>query len=188
MADLDAGLRAYFGEIPQGYVGRGHGVFDVVGTPKRWLWPALAVLARDGVVFPVWEHAVQFSVTNRPTAHGTVRATRVFHFASGDSTMTDEIGVTRSGLTDRLGTHGVVSARFDANVSNGGLVLDSTGVELRLGPLRVPWVVLAPRVSLVERTDRDHQHVSLRIYLPIVGTLYEYSGSFSYAVEKEAHD
>ena len=188
MADLDAGLRAYFGEIPQGYVGRGHGVFDVVGTPKRWLWPALALLAREGVVFPAWEYAVPFTVTNRPTLHGTVRATRVFHFAGGDATMTDEIGVTRAGLTDRLGTHGVVAARFDTTVINGWLVLDSTAVDLRFGPLRVPWLVFTPRVSLIERTDGDHQHVSLRISLPIVGTLYEYSGSFSYAVEKEAHD
>ena len=185
MADLDAGLRAYFGAIPEGYVGRGRGVFEVVGTPKRWLWPALALLARDGVVFPVWEHAVPFTVTNRPGRGGTVRATRVFHFAAGDSTMTDEIGVTRAGLTDRLGRHGLVSARFDAQVVNGRLVLRSTGADLRLGILRVPLGVLAPSVTLVERTDGNHQHVSLRMALPFVGTIYEYAGSFTYAVEKD---
>ncbi|MBX3099800.1 MAG: DUF4166 domain-containing protein [Salinibacterium sp.] len=188
MADLDAGLRAYFGDIPHGYVGRGHGVFDVVGTPKRWLWPALALLARDGIVFPVWEHAVPFTVTNRPTVDGTVRATRVFQFAGGDRTMTDEIGVTSAGLTDRLGTNGRVSARFDARVVNGRLVLESTGVDLRIGPFLLRWRVLTPRVSLIERTDGDHQHVSLRMSLPFVGTLYEYSGSFSYAVEKDSRD
>jgi hypothetical protein len=185
MADLDAGLRAYFGAIPEGYVGRGRGVFDVVGTPRRWLWPALQLLARDGVVFPVWEHSVPFRVTNRPTARGTVRATRVFQFAGGELTMTDEIGVTRSGLTDRLGRHGIVSAALDADVANGRLVLTSTGVQLRLGPVRVPLGPLAPRVSLVERTDSDRQHVSLRLSMPLIGTLYEYSGSFTYAVEKD---
>ena len=188
MADLAPGLRAYFGAIPEGYVGRGQGVFEVVGTPKRWLWPAFALLARDGVVFPVWEHAVPFTVTNRPGEGGTVRATRVFHFAGGDSTMTDEIGVTRAGLTDRLGRHGIVSARFDAEVVNGRLVLRSTGADLRLGVVRVPLGVLAPRVTLVERTDGNHQHVSLRLALPLVGTIYEYAGSFTYAVEKDNRD
>lgn len=185
MADLDAGLRAYFGAIPEGYVGRGQGVFEAVGTPKRWLWPAFALLARDGVVFPVWEHAVPFTVTNRPTAHGTVRATRVFHFAAGASTMTDEIGVTRTGLTDRLGRHGIISARFDAEVVNGRLVLRSTGADLRVGFMRIPLGVLAPRVTLVERTDGSRQHVSLRLALPLIGTIYEYAGGFSYAVEKD---
>lgn len=185
MADLDPGLRAYFGEIPAGYVGRGTGVFDVVGTPRRWLWPAFALLAREGVAFPVWEHAVPFTVTNRATPRGTVRATRVFHMAGGDLTMTDEIGVTRSGLTDRLGRHGFVAAHLEARVVSGRLVLDSTGTDLRLGPVRVPLGVLAPTVSLVERTDGDHQHVSLRLSLPIIGTVYEYSGSFSYSVVKD---
>jgi len=185
MAELDPGLRAYFGSIPEGYVGRGEGVFDVVGTRRRWLWPVFAILARDGVVFPVWEHAVPFTVTNRPTPRGTVTATRVFHFRAGDSVMTDETGVTREGLTDRLGRHGIVSATFDAKVVNGRLVLTSTDAVLRLGPLRFPLGVLAPRVSLVERTDADHQHVSLRMTHPLLGTLYEYSGSFTYALERE---
>ena len=185
MAGLDAGLRAYFGAIPEGYVGRGQGVFDVVGTPRRWLWPAFGMLARDGVVFPVWEHAVQFTVVNRPTPRGTVSATRVFRFAGGERTMTDEIGVTKAGLTDRLGRHGLVSARFDADVVNGRLVLSSTGADLRLGPVRVPLGVLAPRVSLVERTDGNRQHVSLRMALPLIGTIYEYSGTFTYAIERE---
>ncbi len=185
MAGLDAGLRAYFGEIPAGYVGRGHGVLEVIGTPRRWLWPALAVLARDGIVFPVWEHAVPFTVTNRPTPRGTLRATRTFNLAAGEAVMSDEIGVTRAGLTDRLGRHGSVSATFDAEVVNGGLVLSSTSVSLRLGFVRLPLGALAPRVTLVERTERDHQHVSLRLHLPLIGTLYEYSGSFVYHVEKD---
>lgn len=185
MSDLDAGLRAYFGPIPKGYAGRGRGVFDVVGTPRRWLWPVLALLARDGVLFPVWEHAVPFSVTNRPTDRGTVRATRVFHLSGGDRVMTDEIGMTRAGLTDRLGRHGVVSAALDAKVVNGRLVLSSRAAELRLGPLHFPLGALAPRVTLVERTDGNRQHVSLRLTVPLVGTLYEYAGSFTYGIEKD---
>lgn len=63
-------LHAYFGPVPPGSVGRGEGLFDVVGTPRRWLWPVLAWLARDGIVFPVWERAVPFTVENRPARVG----------------------------------------------------------------------------------------------------------------------
>ncbi|WP_394768763.1 DUF4166 domain-containing protein [Lacisediminihabitans sp.] len=59
-------LRAYFGAIPVGSLGRGEGVFDVVGTPRRWLWPALWVLGRQGVLFAVWQRDVPFTVINRP--------------------------------------------------------------------------------------------------------------------------
>ena len=52
--ELDPALRAYFSAIPDGSVGRGSGVFDQVGTPRRWLWPVLAILGRTGIVFPVW--------------------------------------------------------------------------------------------------------------------------------------
>ncbi|CAN5172178.1 hypothetical protein BH11ACT5_BH11ACT5_00280 [soil metagenome] len=182
---LDPGLRSYCGTIPLGSVGRGEGVFDVVGTPRRWLWPVLSVLALDGIVFPVWEHAVPFTVTNQPTTRGTVQARRVFHFESGDATMTDEIGITASGLTDRLGEHGLVSSTLVPSVVGGRLVLRSTGVTLRLGPVRVPLGVLSPRVTLVERTEGERQHVSLRLSFPVIGTIYEYAGSFSYRVEKE---
>lgn len=185
-AGLDAGLRAYFGPIPGGSVGRGDGVFDVVGTPRRWLWPVLAILALDGIVFPVWEHAVPFTVTNRSTARGTVRATRVFHLPAGDAVMTDEIGITSAGLTDRLGARGLIAATFDAEVSEGRLVLRSSRVALRLGPLGA----LSPRVTLVESTGTEcaggaRQHVSVRMALPLIGTLYEYSGSFAYRLERD---
>lgn len=182
---LEPGLRAYFGSIPPGHYGIGRGVFDVVGTPRRWLWPVLALLGFDGVVFPVWEHDVPFTVTNRATDHGTVRARRVFHFVGGDRVMTDEIGITRAGLTDRLGGRGVVSSTLDARVEEGALVLRSTDVSLRLGPVRVSLGPLAPKVTLVERTDGDRQHVSLRMSHPLLGTLYEYAGSFTYSIEPE---
>ena len=42
LARLHPRLRTYFGPVPPGHVGRGEGVFTVVGTPRRWLWPVLA--------------------------------------------------------------------------------------------------------------------------------------------------
>ncbi|PYY32550.1 DUF4166 domain-containing protein [Curtobacterium sp. MCJR17_055] len=70
LARLHPRLRTYFGRIPSGYVGRGSGTFSVVGTPRRWVWPVLAVFARDAVMFPVWEHDVPFTVENRPVRVG----------------------------------------------------------------------------------------------------------------------
>ena len=169
---LAPALQRYFAAIAPGDVGRGHGVFTTVGTPRRWLWPVLWLLARDGVVFPVWDRDVPFSVENRSTPAGTVRATRTFHRAHGDLVMVDEVGVTASGLVDRLGRHGRVSARLTATVVDGRLELRSTGVTVRLGRVRVPLGMLSPRVTLVERTEGDHQHVSLVLDAPLIGRLY----------------
>ncbi|BDZ49460.1 hypothetical protein GCM10025867_17010 [Frondihabitans sucicola] len=88
-------LRAYFGEIPAGSVGRGQGTFDRAGTPRRWLWPALWLLGRAGIAFPAWEGDVAFTVENRPMVDAAgvtgVRAVRTFHFARGERRMLDAI-------------------------------------------------------------------------------------------------
>jgi Domain of unknown function (DUF4166) len=185
LAGLDPSLRRYFGAVPLGSVGRASGTFDTVGTPRRWLWPVLAILALDGVMFPVWERSVTFSVENRPTAHGSIVARRTFHFELGDRVMIDEIGVTRNGLTDRLGRHGLVSARLAAAVVDGRLELHSTLATVRLGPIRLSLGPLSPRVTLVERTVGGLQHVSLRLDAPGLGRLYEYEGSFTYEIRPE---
>ena len=51
--------------------------------------------------------------------------------------------------------------------------------------LRVPRAI-APTVTLVERSDvaDGRQHVALEVRAPLIGRLYEYSGSFSYRIEK----
>ena len=185
--ELDPALRTYFGGIPAGSIGRGVGTFDVVGTPRRWLWPLFSLLARDGVLFPGWERNVPFTVTNRPTVSGTVRATRVFGFASGARVMEDETGITSAGLVDRLGRRGMISASLAAEVVDGGLELRSVATGLRLGPLRIGLGALAPRVILTERTVGDRQSVSLRLVAPVIGTIYEYRGSFSYSLEEDSH-
>ena len=186
-------LSAYFSAIPAGSVGRGSGIFDVVGTPRRWLWPVLWVLARQGVLFPTDAREVPFTVTNTPVSdsHGepAISAVRTFDFARGEWSMIDRIGVSvvngHASLVDNLG----VAARYEANLAamvvNGELHLSSTGTRVRLGRrlVRVPRFA-APVVSLVERfdDDRDRQHVTVILALPLVGKLYEYSGFFSYEV------
>jgi len=183
-------LATYFSAIPTGSAGRGAGVFDVVGTPRRWLWPVLWVLAKQGVLFPVDERSVAFTVTNTPVpGHPAIDAVRTFAFRSGPRAMVDRIGVTGSGkdvtLIDDLGTAARYRAHLAALVVNGELHLSSTATSVRLGRshLRLP-ALIAPVVSLVERFDdeRDRQHVRVILRLPLVGKLYEYSGYFRYEV------
>ncbi|MBT1669752.1 DUF4166 domain-containing protein [Curtobacterium flaccumfaciens pv. flaccumfaciens] len=191
----------YFAAVPPGHVGRGEGVFTVVGTPRRWVWPVLAWFARDAVMFPVWERDVPFTVENRPArvrrgpgtgleARPAVRAHRTFRFRSGARTMVDAITAEPDGLVDHLGRRGRVSARLRAQVDDtgpdaGALRLVSTRVTFRaLGrDLRLP-AALSPRVTLTERFDdeADLQRVSLVLTAPVVGTLYRYEGAFRYEI------
>lgn len=201
LARLHPRLGAYFGPVPPGHVGRGEGVFDIVGTPRRWLWPVLAVFARDSVMFPVWERDVPFTVENRPArvrrgsgvsleARVAVRAHRTFRFRSGSRTMVDAITAEPDGLVDHLGRHGRISARLRAQVDGdgpdaGALRLVSTRVTFRaLGrEVRLP-ALIAPRVTLTERFDdeADLQRVSLVLSAPVLGTLYRYEGAFRYEI------
>ncbi|UWD83023.1 DUF4166 domain-containing protein [Curtobacterium flaccumfaciens] len=201
LARLHPRLRTYFAAVPPGHVGRGEGVFTVVGTPRRWVWPVLAWFARDAVMFPVWERDVPFTVENRPArvrrgsgtgleARPAVRAHRTFRFRSGARTMVDAITAEPDGLVDHLGRRGRVSARLRAQVDDTGpdaraLRLVSTRVTFRaLGrDLRLP-AALSPCVTLTERFDdeADLQRVSLVLTAPVVGTLYRYEGAFRYEI------
>jgi len=190
--ELHPRLRAYFDAIPAGAVGRGTGVFDTVGTPRRWLWPALAVFARAQVLFPVWERHVPFTVENRPVAAQgrapAVAARRVFALRGRPATMVDEIGVEGGELVDRLGVPVRAVARFTAQVRDGGLRLRSTAVWLVVGGRRVRIPApLAPVVALHERWDaeRDEQVVSIVVRAPLIGRVYQYGGRFHYAIEQE---
>lgn len=188
--ELHPRLRAYFDAIPDGAVGRGSGVFETVGTPRRWLWPVLAVFARSHVMFPVWEREVPFTVENRavtaPDGSPAVAAVRTFGLRSGTATMVDEIGVRRGAVIDRLGDPVRAEARFAATVRDGGLRLRSTAVWLVVGGrrVRVPDP-LAPVVVLTERWDDqdERQRVSIIVRVPLIGWIYQYRGRFRYAIE-----
>lgn len=190
--ELHPRLRTYFDAIPAGAVGRGEGVFDTVGTPRRWLWPLLAWFARSHVMFPVWERDVPFAVSNRPVidreGSTAVAAERVFHLRGRSARMVDEIGIEGGALVDRLGDPVRTEAVFAATVHDGGLRLRSTRVRLVLGDrrIRLPRAV-APVVVLTERWDdtADLQVVSITVVLPVVGRIYEYRGRFRYGIAEE---
>ncbi len=173
-------LRAYFGAIPAGSVGRGSGVFAAVGTPRRWLWPALAILGADDVVFAVWQHDVRFTIENQ-AVEGDLRASRTFEFANGSRTMVDRTSAPGGQLQDRLGRRGRVTAWLTTRVVDGGLELRST--RIWLAGIRVPrWC--EPRLTLTERWDDAArcQRVSLVLEAPLIGRLYEYTGRFTYEI------
>lgn len=189
-------LRPYFAAIPAGSVGVGHGVFDRVGTPRRWLWPVLAVLGRQGVLFPVWQHDVPFGVVNTPgvdPAGGVaVGAVRTFAFSDDPDShrsMVDAITAGPGGLVDHLGTRRRWSADLAVAVVDGGLVLTSGALALRVGRRHLPLPrAVSPRVTLHEAFDpaAGRQRVSLTLDAPVVGRIYEYSGHFDYRIEPRA--
>ncbi|GAB3122869.1 NAD dependent epimerase/dehydratase family enzyme [Leifsonia psychrotolerans] len=143
-------LRRYFGAIPAGRHGFVTGVFERVGTPRRWLWPLLTLLGRPDVIFPGWHENVPFTVVNRPDA-SAVLAERTFHFPDGDRTMVDAITAEATspksgGLVDYLGSGRRLRASLRASVSQGALHLTSTGVGVRIGRR---WLNLPPRLSFI---------------------------------------
>jgi hypothetical protein len=182
-AGLHPRLIDYFGAIPVGSVGRGSGVFEVVGTPRRWLWPALAALGRAGILFPVWEHDVPFTVANRPR-RGAVHADRTFLFARGSRMMVDSITIGPRGLVDRLGRRGRLEAELSAAVEDATLVLRSSRIRILGMPVPRPF---APQLVLTERFDdsSSSQRVSLVVDVPFVGRVYEYAGSFRYSITED---
>jgi hypothetical protein len=187
--DLHPRLQAYFNGVPDGSVGIGEGVFERVGTPRRWLWPLLRLLERRGVIPAGWEHEVPFRVENRTIGSRAVGA-RTFHLRRGPWVMHDAVALTRPGrVVDELGRPGLVAASFDVAVRDGALELTSRAVGLRWRRLRIRAPrVLSPVVRLTERFDDavDCQRVSLRIDAPILGRVYEYDGSFRYRIEPTA--
>ncbi|MGW8481650.1 DUF4166 domain-containing protein [Microbacterium sp. NPDC055903] len=187
-AELHPELRQYFSGIDEGMVGVGEGVFDQVGTPRRWLHPLLYPLQRRGILVAGWYRDVPFRIENRTVA-GRAVADRVFRLPFGDWIMRDAVAVKTHGrLVDELGEPPLFAASFDVHVQAGALRLRSRAVGLRLGRLRFRapgWI--SPVVTLTERFDdaSGRQRVSLKIRMPLLGLVYEYAGSFDYRIEQE---
>jgi Domain of unknown function (DUF4166) len=181
-SELHPRLRDYFSQLPVGSIGRGRGEFSTVGSPRRWLWPILAILVRDGVVFAVWERNVPSSIENR-SASGGVVAERTFQFLKSTRVMNDAIDYSDGTLVDRLGRHGCVAVTLHADVVDRALVVRSSRVHVfGVGLPRF----IRPRVRLIERFDdkEGRQHVSLTLTSPVLGLLYEYEGYFIYAIHE----
>ncbi|MFB2556063.1 DUF4166 domain-containing protein [Herbiconiux liangxiaofengii] len=197
--DLHPEVRRYVSGVKPGFRGYGSGVFEQVGTPRRWLWPALRLLARQGMLFPVWEHNVPFSVVNAPLTDRDGRtaivAVRRFHFLGGAGAMVDAITAENpgpDGLVDHLGLDRRFRMRLSTRVVRGELHLTSTAFELRFGRHHLPVpAALSPRVRVVERFDdaanagEGAQRVTATVEVPLIGRVYEYTGTFHYEIRPE---
>lgn len=180
---LDASLQRYFGAIPAGSVGVGHGVYEQAGSRKRVLRPLLAWLAWRRILFPEFGRDVPFTVVNTPGGHGELSATRTFDFPGRRRRMQDSMSVRDGVLIDRLGRRGGLEVGLHLEVVDGGLRMHSGRFRLRLGALRVPLPRVA-RLTLDERTDpvdASRQRVDVRITAPLLGEVFKYAGSFTYA-------
>lgn len=201
VSELHPILRRYFATIPSGSVGVGEGVFDRFGTERRWLGPVVAIAKRCGVIVPGMHRDVPFRVENR-TESGRQTATRTMCFDGGEWSMVDAVsfvprrlpssvrgespGDSPGGVVDVLGEPSVVEAEFDVDVVDGGLRLRSRRIVLRLGALRVSVPkAIRPVIALSERFDDsiDRQRVDLVVDVPVIGRVYEYSGTFIYRIE-----
>lgn len=171
---LDPRLRPYFSLEPGGSA-RAAGVFEVAGSPVRWLRPVWAYLAWRRVLFPEFGRDVPFEVVNTAAADGTLSAVRTFHFPGADRVMQDAMRVVDGRLHDRLGRRGGLEVEFTATVARGGLVLESEREWLHAGPVRVRIPSLV-RVRLSERWTDAGQRVEVRLSMPVLGTVFEYAG------------
>jgi hypothetical protein len=180
-------LRAYFAEIPPGSVGIGRGVFDTVGTPRRWLHPVVRAVG-GGALFPVWATDVPFTVVNRAEGD-VVHAVRRVRVGTEVLTMRDATSASRAGIVDRIGVPTRLTAAFFTEVgADGELLLTSHRVHVTLAGLglRLPgWI--APRIRLVERFDEaaGRQRVAITVDAPVLGRIYEYGGTFAYRVVQD---
>ena len=213
--ELHAVLQGYFAVIPPGSVGIGDGVFERFGSERPWLRPLLAVAERCGVIVSGFHRDVPFRIENRTESGSqTATRTLYFEdgawsmvdavsfvpdvrSSDGDAAGRDgesESGVAGSGgeseggVVDVLGKPSIVGAEFDVDVIDGGLRLRSRRVVLRLGRLRVPMPrPVRPVIALSERFDEGigRQRVDLVVDVPMLGRVYEYTGTFTYRIEAE---
>ena len=175
LEQLDPRLRAYFGEIPDGMVGRGEGIYDIAGSRHRWLRPVFAWLASRDVLFPEYGRDIPFTVENR----GDRSAQRTFAFPGRQRIMVDAMSVVEGVLHDRLGRRGGLEVELELSVVDGGLRMLSRRQWLRLGRLRfrMPGLV---RVELAETARGESQHVDVRMTAPLLGEVFRYAGTFTY--------
>ena len=183
-AELDPRLRSYFGGIPAGFEGVGAGVFEEAGLRVRLLRPLFALLGHWHVAFADCGERVPFTIRNTPAPDGSLHAVRTFRFPAATREMADTMRAVDGRLIDRVGTRGWVEVELDVLVDGGRLIMRSRRIALHIAGLRMP---LPPLVKMLihERAlggAEPAQHVDVRMIAPILGEIYGYRGTFTYAL------
>jgi hypothetical protein len=174
---LAAELQTYF--AGHGGIGIGQGVFEVAGSPRRFLRPVLAFLGWRRILFPEFACDVPFEITNTPTPDGGLAAVRTFHFAGRDRPLEDTMRVVDGALHDFLGKRRGFEVRMQLTVADGLLQMRSNRQWLHLGRARIPLPPFAT-VTVSESWSDGRQHVDVRLRSPVLGEWFRYAGSFSY--------
>jgi hypothetical protein len=176
-------LRACFSGDAARRPGVGAGVFEVAGSPRRILRPALTYLAWRRILFPEFANDVPFEIVNTPRADGSLDAERTLHFADGKNrVLEDTMRVVDGRLHDFLGRRRGLEARFELTIEDGLLRMRSDRLWLHLGSARIRLPRFAT-VTVAESWVGGRQHVDVRLASPLLGEWFGYSGSFSYRYE-----
>lgn len=185
---LHPALKTYFSPVPRGSVGVGEGVFERVGTRRRWLWPILRMLEGSGAVLSGWHEQVPFTIRNRTIASRAV-SVRTLHLPGGDWVMRDAVSARPGGqVVDQIGEPTTLAVAFDVGVDEHALTLRSTAIGVLLAGVRVRVPrLIAPVVRLRESAEKQAgvQRVELTVDAPLIGRLYEYTGTFTFRIERE---
>lgn len=165
----------------------GEGSFEVAGSRLGRLGWLLRSVVGPRLLLTGHGRDVPFRVVNRPR-EGGIRAERILDFASGSQTFADELRPGTAGtLVNLLGDAHRIELRLRCAATNAGhLRLTSDRCWLRLGRLRIPLPgALGVGVDVEDGFDdaTGRQTVRASARNPILGTVLEYRGSFTWRVE-----
>ena len=181
---LSPELHEYFSLPPEGMVGRASGTFDVAGSRRGWMKPILHLLAWHRVVFPGFARDVPFRAINIPGPGDGLSALREIDMPGGIQLIEDTMHVIDGRIHDFLGRNRALEVRFNTRVFDGDLSMISDKLWLHVGGVRIPVpAIFGARVILTETWRDGKNNVTLTLSNPMLGDLFEYSGSFTYVYE-----
>lgn len=171
-------------------IGVCEGVFDVAGSRFRGLLLLARPFVGPGLLVTRYGRSIPFRVVNRPDAvRGELHAERIFRFPRGAQHFVDILrtGSVPGTLQNVLGKAGRVELRLRCGVSEEGhLRLHSERAWFRVGRWSLPLPgILGVRVEVEDGYDEEagRQTVRVRARNPLLGTVLEYCGSFTYRTE-----
>jgi hypothetical protein len=158
--------------------------FGVVraGSQSRLLRPVLRLLSSRRIAFPAFSTAARVSVTTVPGPGDGLSRGRAFHLAGSEYLIEDTLHVVDGQPHVFLGRSRALEIALRPTVTDGGLILVSTGVWLHVGPVRVPVPsVVAPRAIVTERVVDAAVRVETHVTMPGLGQVFEYAGSLDHS-------